>query len=347
MPAVTSPSKVLVSGANGYIAAWVVRTLLEKGYAVRGTVRSEAKGAHLKKLFAEHGDKFEVVVVEDITKEGAFDEAVKGVDLIEHTASPFHFNFKEPNDLIIPATKGTLGMLESAKKHGSSVKRIVVTSSCASVLKPSATPAVWEETSWNEPAIEEVKEKGANALPISIYRASKTLAEKAAWDFYEKNKTSVGWDLVVLNPPYVFGPPIHEVTSMSAFNTSMQEFFNTVVKGVKDDAALKTLGSAWVDVRELANAHVLAAETPEASGERIIVSAGAFYWQEIVDAANRISPPPLASIVKGNPGSTKGITHLIDYNTAKSDRILKLKHRPLEELIRDCLLDFKARGYAS
>ena len=68
MPAVASPSKVLVSGANGYIAAWVVRTLLEKGYAVRGTVRSEAKGAHLKKLFAEHGDKFEVVVVEDITK---------------------------------------------------------------------------------------------------------------------------------------------------------------------------------------------------------------------------------------------------------------------------------------
>lgn len=62
----------------------------------------------------------------------------------------------------------------------SSVKRIVVTSSCASVLKPSATPAVWEETSWNEPAIEEVKEKGANALPISIYRASKTLAEKGA-----------------------------------------------------------------------------------------------------------------------------------------------------------------------
>ena len=68
MPAVASPSKVLVSGANGYIAAWVVRTLLEKGYAVRGTVRSEAKGVHLKKLFAEHGDKFEVVVVEDITK---------------------------------------------------------------------------------------------------------------------------------------------------------------------------------------------------------------------------------------------------------------------------------------
>lgn len=175
---------------------------------------------------------------------------------------------------------------------------------------------------------------------------------------------------------------------MSAFNTSMQEFFNTVVKGVKDDAALKTLGSAWVDVRELANAHVLAAETPEASGERIIVSAGArspfsrtclmraeadicvlrirrlllagnrcVYWASgiafsrltlyPVDAANRISPPPLASIVKGNPGSTKGITHLIDYNTAKSDRILKLKHRPLEELIRDCLLDFKARGYAS
>ncbi|KAF9230160.1 hypothetical protein BU15DRAFT_11814, partial [Melanogaster broomeanus] len=86
MPAVQPepPCKVLVSGATGYIAAWVVQALLERGYSVRGTARSVAKGEHLKKTFVSYGDKFEVVVVEDMAKDGAFDEAVKGVDAIEH-----------------------------------------------------------------------------------------------------------------------------------------------------------------------------------------------------------------------------------------------------------------------
>jgi nucleoside-diphosphate-sugar epimerase len=117
MPTVSPPAKVLVSGANGFIAVWVIQTLLEKGYAVRGTVRSLEKGKYLKTLFEKYSDKFELVVVADITKvsgfclpisasitayhqEGAFDEAVKGVDAIEHTASPFHFNADDPEGYI-------------------------------------------------------------------------------------------------------------------------------------------------------------------------------------------------------------------------------------------------------
>ena len=119
MPSVDKGSKVLVSGANGYIAMWIVRTLLERGFAVRGTVRTEEKGEFMIEYFKSlgYGDKFEVVIVEDIAKvgnwclsiillpltwawpwnkEGAFDEAVKGVDAIEHTASPYHANPKEP-----------------------------------------------------------------------------------------------------------------------------------------------------------------------------------------------------------------------------------------------------------
>lgn len=98
MPAVTAPAKVLVSGANGYIAVWVVRTLLDRGFSVRGTVRSESKTTHLKKVFKDEVAKglVEFVVVPDITVPGAFDEAVKGVDAIEHTASPFHFKAEDP-----------------------------------------------------------------------------------------------------------------------------------------------------------------------------------------------------------------------------------------------------------
>lgn len=100
MVAIPPPAKVLVTGANGYLAVWVVKKYLEAGYSVRGTVRSLSKSAFLKDKFGHYGnDRFELVVVEDITKDGAFDEAVRGVDAIAHTASPFHFNFKSPDGI--------------------------------------------------------------------------------------------------------------------------------------------------------------------------------------------------------------------------------------------------------
>lgn len=99
MPAVSAPAKILVSGANGYIAVWVVRTLLERGYSVRGTIRSKGKGIHLLNLFKDEVEsgKFELVIVPDITAPGAFDEVVKGVDAIEHTSSPFLMSADDPN----------------------------------------------------------------------------------------------------------------------------------------------------------------------------------------------------------------------------------------------------------
>ena len=97
MVAVAAPSKVLVTGANGYLAAYVVKKYLEAGYSVRGTVRSLSKSAFLKDKFGHYGDRFELVVVEDIAKDGAFDEAVKGVDAITHTAFPFSFFFNSSN----------------------------------------------------------------------------------------------------------------------------------------------------------------------------------------------------------------------------------------------------------
>ena len=99
MVAISSPAKVLVTGANGYLATWVVKKYLEAGYSVRGAVRSLKKSAFLNDIFAQYGDRFELVVVEDITKNGAFDEAVKGVEAIAHTASPFHYNVTDPDGM--------------------------------------------------------------------------------------------------------------------------------------------------------------------------------------------------------------------------------------------------------
>ena len=173
------------------------------------------------------------------TQDGAFDEAVKGVDAIAHTASPFHFKADDPSELIVPAVRGTTGILASALAHApQAVNRIVITSSCAAVLTPARQPGLFSEEDWNEASIAAVESQGRAAPNAEKYRASKTLAERAAWAFWEEHKTEVGWDLVVLNPPFVFGPVVHEVANAAALNESARDWYDTVVKGTRDVASL-------------------------------------------------------------------------------------------------------------
>ena len=137
MPAVQTPSTVLVTGASGFIAAWVVKSFLDQGFSVVGTVRSAAKGRYLEDMFrSEYAGKFRYTIVQDIAKvscscafhpssilplspqPGAFDEAVKNVDAVAHTASPFHLTGTKPSDYYDPALNGTLGVLRSVANHG-------------------------------------------------------------------------------------------------------------------------------------------------------------------------------------------------------------------------------------
>ncbi|KAJ7490816.1 D-lactaldehyde dehydrogenase [Mycena latifolia] len=335
MPAITS-GKVLVSGANGFVAIWVVRTLLEQGFSVRGAVRSVDKGKHLSELFSSYGDKFELTIVPDITKEGAFDEAVKGVDAIEHTASPFHFNADDPAELFEPAIKGTVGILESALKYGKSVKRVVVTSSTVAVMNLSTEPQVLDELSWNDDAVRDVEEKGRASAARVKYGASKTLAERAAWDFVKQHRSEIGWDLSVMNPPLVVGPVIHAVLSPEALNTSSIWMYNTFTK--PKGPTLPSM--SWVDVRDLALAHVRALQTEEAGGERFLISAGEFAWQDWLDAA-----PPSSKYEKGTPGAGKDAVYLIRYDASKGIRILGMKYRSMAETTADVIADYEAHGW--
>ena len=136
-------------------------------------------------------------------QDGAFDEAVKGVDAIAHTASPFYTNAKEPDELLVPAVRGTLSILNSALAHGAAVKRVVITSSTAAVASPSPTPRVFTEADWNDYSPRVVAEQGAAAPPPDMYRASKSLAERSAWDFVQKHQPK--WDLATVNPSLVLG----------------------------------------------------------------------------------------------------------------------------------------------
>ncbi|KAI0088795.1 NAD(P)-binding protein [Irpex rosettiformis] len=343
MPAIQS-GKVLVSGANGYVAVWVVKKLLEEGYTVRGTVRSEKSIPYLKQLFDSYGDKVEFIVVPDITKPGAFDDALKDIDAIAHTASPFHFNFEHPRELIDPAVLGTTGILESALKHGQHVKRVIILSSCAAVMEADGypEPVVLTEKDWNVRAAANCEKQGQDASHADAYFASKTLAEHAAWDFAAKHKGEVTFDVVALNPPYVHGPFLQDVSAPEKLNVSLLSVYNNAVKGGQTDAELASSPGSWVDVRDLAQAHVLAFQKEAAGGERIIVASGPFTWQQWVHAAHEID----SKLPSGTAGyDYANIKFPIKHDNTKSRQILGIDYIGITRCTRDILAQFKELGW--
>ena len=150
-------------------------------------------------------------------------------------------NAVEPDELIVPAINGTLGLLASACRYGTKVKRVVVTSSCTAIASPTSEPKIVNEDDWNEDAVREVREKGREASQIEKYRASKTLAEREAWKWYEAHKGSLTWDMVVLNPSFVLGPWLHQVNNMENLSESINVYDAVVLKGkMKNDMLVNT-----------------------------------------------------------------------------------------------------------
>ncbi|CDZ96967.1 d-lactaldehyde dehydrogenase [Phaffia rhodozyma] len=342
VPELAKGSKVLVSGASGFIAVHVVDELLKDGFEVVGTVRSAAKGDYLKDLFK--GKPFSYVIVEDIGKDGAFDEAVKGVQGVAHTASPFHLKADDPEELIRPAVDGTIGILKSITKNGSDVKRVVVTSSVAAVAGDKTAPYTYTEDDWNDVSIKIVEEKGKDADGGHKYRASKTLAEKAAWDYSKENNVSYG--LSTINPPFVFGPILHQVDKPESLNTSVANFYG-ILKGSKKEEDLPGPFGNWIDVREVALAHVKALTVPEAVGERFIISAGPFCIQDLTESILSIAPDT-PGVPKGKPGAAKETTDpskMTVCSGAKAGKILGIKYRSIEDSAKDMYDSLKAKGW--
>lgn len=168
---------------------------------------------------------------------------MKGCVAIEHIASPFHFSANDPQELIGPAIAGTRSVLLSALNHANdTVKRVVITSSCSAVLTEDPEHVrTFSENDWNDKAVKDVEENGRNARPVDMYHASKTLAERSAWQFIEENKGKVNFDVVALNPPYVFGPVLHDVKRGDELNMSMSLFYNSIVKFDKTPEELVTI----------------------------------------------------------------------------------------------------------
>lgn len=175
--------RILLTGANGFIGSVILEKLLQQGFSVRAIIRSEEKAKQLLADFPNKGDQLDYGIVPDITSPGAFDDVVKSTPPFEaviHTASPFLYRVISDNrEFLDPAIKGTLGVLESVKAHAPTVKRIVITSSCAAVVNfnapPDAPKKVYTEDDWNPTTLESVSSGTVN----NAYQASKKFAEKA------------------------------------------------------------------------------------------------------------------------------------------------------------------------
>jgi nucleoside-diphosphate-sugar epimerase len=217
-------------------------------------------------------------------------------EFVIHTASPFTQHFSDAiTDVLDPAIKGTVELLHAIKSHAPTVRRVVVLSSFAAIINPrnELKGSLIDETWWNPITWDE-----AVANPRATYAGSKKLAEKAAWDFINSEKPS--FDLITLNPPLVFGPII--AGQGSQLNASNQRVGDLIKGKLRDAGSLPPTGVfLWVDVRDLALAHVRAIETwPEAGGQRFIIAAGNFSNKGIVDVL-RETHTELGSLLPEGP----------------------------------------------
>jgi dihydroflavonol-4-reductase len=338
--------RVFVSGASGFIASGVVERLLESGYRVRGSVRSVKKSAsyeHLKALPGA-GERLEMVEA-DLLAPGAFDVVVRECDYVLHTASPYVLDAKDPaKDLVEPAVRGTRSMLEACAK-APGVRRVVVTSSMAAVTDEPDGDKVLTEDDWND----------KSSLTRNPYYYSKTLAEREAWTFAEKEKPS--FDVVVVNPFLVIGPSM-----TSAINTSNQLFVD-MVKGTYPGIMNLTWGI--VDVRDVADAHVRAMTTKGAKGRyicaaetipmrRTVELLAASGWKNtklpkmgmdcaIGDYAAKLGsyfqPKGVGSYLRTHVGRVPR------FDNGKIQRELGVKFRPVEDSILDTMRDLARWGH--
>ena len=257
MTQIDKTKPVLVTGATGYVAGWIVKRLLDEGITVHAAVRDPSSTEKLKYLdaLAEEAPGSIHYFKTDLLEKGSYAEAMRGCELVYHTASPFTLAVEDPlKDLIEPAQLGTRNVLETANET-ESVKRVVVTSSCAAIYGDNADiedkdRETFTEADWNT----------SSSATHQAYSYSKTLAEREAWKIAEAQNR---WDLVVINPSFVLGPGINPFATSESF-TLLKQFGNGSMK-----SGVPAFYIGAVDVREVADAHIKAGFTPSASGRYI------------------------------------------------------------------------------
>ncbi|OIW05591.1 hypothetical protein TanjilG_23377 [Lupinus angustifolius] len=317
---------VCVTGASGYIGSWIVKLLLQRGYTVRATVRDPSNPKKVDHLLQLEGAKERLQLFKaDLLEQGSFDSVVQGCHAVFHTASPVTVTAKDPQaELIDPALKGTLNVLNSCVKS-TSLERVVLTSSIAAVVyngRPLTPQVVVDETWFTDPdlRVESV---------WSPYTLSKTLAENAAWKFVKENNI----DMVVINPTMVVGPLLQP-----ELNTTS----NTVLNLINGSQTFPNLSFGWINVKDVANAHIQAYEIASASG-RYCLSERVIHFSDVVKILRELYPTlPIPD--KCGDDNPYDPTYQISKEKAKS---LGIEFIPLEVSLAEIVESLKEKKFVN
>ena len=331
-----SKPTVFISGANGFIAQHIIKQLLDsKTYKVVGSVRSAAKAEKLESDFGNHPD-LSLVTVEDLSKLDAFDSVFKehgaSFDYIFHTASPVVFTITDfQNEMITPAVNGTKNIFEATVKYAPNVKKFVQTSSSAALRNPEAStdPSVnVTEKSWNTLGLEE-----STKDYIKAYFYSKGTAEKISWELHEK--LGAKFELTVINPVYVFGPQAFDSSVSNHLNFSC-EVINSIVHSKFNTPLSNSVKGNFIDVRDVARAHVEALTSDKLSGQRLILSENIFSSELIANIINEKFPQLNGKIAKPSPISNEEISkHLANIDNHVTKGLLSFEFRDLTTIVVD------------
>ncbi len=319
--------KVLVTGATGYIGLHCIHQLLNQGYAVNGSVRSPERKNEVFEALKNHNTPTENlnIIVFDLNDDEGWDQGMEGCDYLLHVASPIALENHNEDFFVKPAVAGVKRAMKYAKKH--SVKKVVLTSSVAAIFETKEPKSYYDESDWSDP----------ESPTISHYSKSKTLAERAAWDFVENENHP--FELAVINPALVIGP------SLSGDLGESNKAIVMVATGKMPVAVPLQFG--YVDVRDVAAAHILAMQNPASNGERFALAEKDLWYKDVAkvlksngfDKAPTFAVPVWLAKILANFSKELKIT--LPYlgrlrsvkNTSKAKDILGWNPRPAEESI--------------
>lgn len=329
--------KVLVTGATGYIGLHCIQQLLEQGYIVNGSVRSPERMQEVFEALKENNTSTENLnlFTFNLSDDYGWDEAMEGCDYLLHVASPISLERQDEDYFIKPAINGVNRALSFAKKHH--IKKVVLTSSVAAIFDSLEKKINYDESDWSDP----------ENPHISAYSKSKTLAEKAAWEFV-KNENHP-FDLAVINPALVIG------ASISGDIGESNKAIAMVASGKMPVAVPLMFG--YVDVRDVAAAHILAMQNPNSNGERFALVEKDLWYKDVAkilikngfDKAPTFAVPVWLAKILANFNKELKLTlpylgRKRSIKSTKAKEILGWNPRPAEESILNIANQMKDLG---